>query len=131
MAGREIFLDDVGAGNVGRHQVGRELDAPETQAKGFRDGAHHQRLGRTGKARDQAMPTDKQRGEDLIEHILLADDDLAHLGKDAFADRMEPFDAMLQLGCVLAKFRESYHRQFPSSRLVRFGCVLLFRVFYF
>jgi hypothetical protein len=63
------------------------------------------------------MSTDKQRGEDLIQHILLANDHLAHLGKDAFADRMEPFDAMLQLGCVLAKFRERYHRQFPSSRL--------------
>ena len=26
-AGRRVFLDDVGAGDVGRHQVGRELDA--------------------------------------------------------------------------------------------------------
>jgi hypothetical protein len=41
------------------------------------------------------MPADKQRGEDLIEHILLADDDLPHLGKDAFAYSVEPFDAML------------------------------------
>ena len=95
MASGEIFLNDIGARNVRGHQVGRELDAPKGQPKGFRDGAHHQSFSRTGQARDQAMPTDKQRSEDLIEHLILADDDLAHLGKDAVADRIEPFDAML------------------------------------
>ena len=96
---------------------GRELDAPERQAERLRNGAHHQRLGGAGQAGDQAMPTDKERGKDLVQHIFLADDYLAHLGEDAITDRIEPFDALLQLGCVLAKFRERDHRQFPSSRL--------------
>ena len=112
----EVFFDDVGAGDVGGHQVGRELDALEGQAKCFRDGAHHQRFRRAGQTGDQAMAADKKRDEDLIEHLVLPDDDLPHLGQDAVADRMEPFNALLQLGCILAKFRARYHRQFPSSR---------------
>ena len=31
-----VFFDDVGAGDVGRHQVGRELDALEHQAQRLR-----------------------------------------------------------------------------------------------
>ena len=121
MTGGEIFLDDVGAGDVGGHQVRRELDAPERQAKGLRNGAHHQRLGRAGQAGDQAMPADKERDQDLVQNIVLADDHLAHLGQDAVADRVEAVDALLQLGCVLAKFRGRNHRQFPSSRLRGFS----------
>ena len=52
--------------------------------------------------------------------IVLADDHLAHLGEDAIADRVEAVDALLQLGCVLAKFRDRNHRLFPSSRLQGF-----------
>ena len=112
MPGGEVFFNDVGAGNVGGHQVRRELDAPERQAERLRNGAHHQRLGGAGQAGDQAMPTDKERGKDLVQHILLADDYLAHLGENAITDRIEPFDALLQLGCVLAKFRDRDHRLF-------------------
>ena len=32
------FLDDVGAGNVGWHEVGGELDAGEAEVEGFGDG---------------------------------------------------------------------------------------------
>ena len=128
MAGGEILFDDVGAGDVGGHQVRRELDAPETQAERLRDGAHHQRLGRAGQAGDQAMATDKQRGEDLIEHLLLADDHLAHLGEDAFADRWNRSMRCLQFGRVQVKFSDCYHRHFPFSTSSSW-CVLLFRVF--
>ena len=51
MAGGGIFFDDVGAGDVGGHQVRRELDALEYQAERLRDGADQQRLGRAGQAR--------------------------------------------------------------------------------
>ena len=102
MAGGEIFFDDVGAGNVRGHQVGRELDAPEGQAQRFGDGAHHQRLGGAGQAGDEAMAADKQRDEDLVEDLILADDDLAYLGEDSIAYRVKSLDALLQLSCVLA-----------------------------
>src|SRR3984957_18049888 len=117
MPGSDIFFDDVGPRYVGRHQIGGELDAPETEAECLRDGPHHECFGRTGQPGNQAVATDEQGGEDLIEHFILADDDLPHLGENAVTDRIKPLDAMLQLGCVLAKFRGRYHRQFPSSPL--------------
>ena len=51
VAGGGVFFDDVGAGDVARHQVGGELDALENQAKGLREGAHQQRLGGAGQVR--------------------------------------------------------------------------------
>ena len=98
MAGGGILLDDVGAGDVGGHQVRGELDAPELQTQRLRDGADHQRLGGPGQAGDQAMAADKQSDEDLLEHFVLADDDLAHLLHDAVAHRVEALDTLLQVG---------------------------------
>ena len=89
VAGGGIFLDDVGAGDVGGHQVGRELDALEDQAQRLGDGAHHQRLRGAGQAGDQAMAADKQRSQNLIEHFFLSDDDLADLSQDVVAHASE------------------------------------------
>ena len=80
-----IFFDDVGAGDVGRHQVGRELDALEFQAQNLRQRADQQRLGGSGQAGDQAVAADEQRDHHLLDHFLLADDHLANLGDDVFA----------------------------------------------
>ena len=77
-----IVFDDVGAGDVRGHQIGRELDAAEQQAQSLRDGAHHQRLGGTGETGDQAVATHQQRGQDLVESLVLADDHLADLRQD-------------------------------------------------
>ena len=51
VAGGGVFFDDVGAGDVARHQVGSELDALEDQAQGLRQGAHQQGLGGAGQSR--------------------------------------------------------------------------------
>ena len=87
VAGGRVLLDDVGAGDVGGHQVRRELDALEHQAQRLRDGAHQQRLGRAGQAGDQAVAADEQRGEDLVDDLLLADDHFLHLPDDAGRER--------------------------------------------
>ena len=68
-----ILFDDVGAGDVGRHQVGRELDALEDQSQRLRHGAHQQRLGRAGQTGDQAVAADEQRDHHLLHHFFLAD----------------------------------------------------------
>ncbi len=67
-----------------------------SKPKRLRDRADHQRLRRAGKPRDQTMATNKQRDQNLIEHIFLPDDYLANLAKDAVAHRMKAFDAFLQ-----------------------------------
>ncbi len=51
-----VVLQDVGAGDVGRHQVGRELDALEREVQDLRDGADEQRLGQARHADEQAVP---------------------------------------------------------------------------
>jgi len=66
MARRHVFLNDVGAGNVGGIRSRCELDARKSTER-FRDRTHHECLCRTGKPCDQAMSADKQRREDLIQ----------------------------------------------------------------
>ena len=60
MAGSGIFLDNVGSGNVGGHQVGRELDAVELQPQGLGHGAYQQCLSRARQAGQEAVAADKQ-----------------------------------------------------------------------
>ena len=95
-----ILLDDVGAGDVGRHQVGRELDALEHQPQRLRHGAHQQRLGRSGQSGDQAMAADKQRDQHLFQHFVLADDDAPHLRHNAPLHLLEARDPFFQFGGI-------------------------------
>ena len=101
MAGFDVFFDDVGAGDVGGHEVGRELDAPELEAERVGDGAHHQCFRGARHAGHQAMAADEEGDEHLVEHFLLADDDLAYLLQDLLAHRVKALDALLQQGRVL------------------------------
>ena len=54
--GRRVLLNDVRAGDVGRHQVGRELDAAEAQVHRLSKRADHQRLGQAWHTLQQAVP---------------------------------------------------------------------------
>jgi len=47
----------LSADNIGRHQVGRELNALEDQAQSFGSGLDHQGFAETGHAFDQNMAT--------------------------------------------------------------------------
>ncbi len=82
-AGGGVLFDDVGAGDVGRHQIGRELDALEHQPQRLRQGANQQRLGGSGQAGDQAVAADEQRDQHLLDHFVLADDHFADFADDA------------------------------------------------
>ena len=84
-AGRPVLLDDLRARDVGRHQVGRELDAAERQVQGPRQRADHQRLGQPRHAFQQAVSAAEQGNQQLLDHLLLADDDLGQLARDLLA----------------------------------------------
>ncbi len=49
---------------------------------GLRDGLDGQRLGEAGHAFEQDVPAREQADEDALDHVLLADDDLADLVED-------------------------------------------------
>ena len=73
------FHHHVGAQDVGRHQVGRELDAGEVQVERLGQRADQQRLAQPGHAFQQAMSADEQAGQHAVDDIVVADDDPAEL----------------------------------------------------
>ena len=88
-AGRAVLLDDLGAGDVGRHQVGRELDAAEVQRQALGQGADHQRLGQAGHAFEDAVAPAEQGDQQLLDDLVLADDDAAELLLDVVEGVLE------------------------------------------
>ena len=83
-----VFLDEVRAGDVRRHQVGRELDTRELQVEHARHRVNEQRLRQTRCTDDQAVATDEQRVQHLRDHLVLTDDDLFQLGDDLLTARI-------------------------------------------
>ena len=77
-----VLVDDLGAEDVGRHQVGGELDALEIHAQHPRDGLHQQRLGQSRHADEQAVAVGKKGGDQAGDDFLLADDGLGKLIHD-------------------------------------------------
>ena len=67
--GRKLKLPGAGqqahAGDVGRHQVGRELDAAELEPERQAERPHQQRLGGAGHAFEQHVAARQQRGDRL------------------------------------------------------------------
>ena len=53
---------------------------------------HHERLGQAGHADEQAMAAREQRHEHLVQHLALADDDLADFGENFFVRIFEAGD---------------------------------------
>ena len=70
---------DARADEVGRHEVGRELQALERAAEHVGDGLDGQRLGQARDALEQHVAAGQQRHEHALEHRLLADDDALDL----------------------------------------------------
>ncbi len=115
MAGRQVFLDDVGASDIGGHQVRRELNAPEREIQRVGDRTHHQSLRRARQACNQTVAAHEERDQHLVQNLVLAHDHLAHLLDDAFAHRVKAFDALLELCCVRIQVGKcSSSHQFPS-----------------
>ena len=71
------LLQDVAAGDVGRQQVRRELNAPEIERQQSRQRLHKFGLAEPGKAFEQDMSAGEQRRDDFIDHLFLAEDHAA------------------------------------------------------
>ena len=91
-AGGVILLEHVGAGDVRRHEVGRELDAVEAEVEHLGQRRDEQRLGQARHADEQAVAAREQRRQQLIDHRLLADDALLDLGLDVDARARDLLD---------------------------------------
>ena len=73
------LLQDVGAGDVHRHEIGRELDATEGQRHRFREPTDEQRFRQSRHAHEQRMSAGEKADGQLFDDVVLADDDLLQL----------------------------------------------------
>jgi hypothetical protein len=77
-----LLVVDARADQVGRHQVGRELDALEPAAHRIGQRLHRQGLGQPGNAFDQQVAARQHRDHHALEKTVLADDHALHLVED-------------------------------------------------
>ncbi len=84
--------DDVGAGDVARHEVGRELDAFEAEREHAAERVHQHRFGEAGDAHKQAVAAGKERDEQFLDHVVMADDDLGQFVADEVEGLFETLD---------------------------------------
>ena len=83
-----VFLViDQRADQVGRQQVGRELDTLKAQGDGLGQALDGERFGQARHAFEQHMAAREQADQQPLDHHLLADDPLAQFGHQ----RLEEF----------------------------------------
>ncbi len=84
-----LEVEDIGAGDVRGHEVGRELDAGEVAAEDMGEGADEEGLGDAGHAFDEGVMAGEDDDERFLDDIVLADDDLADFGTSFGEDFLE------------------------------------------
>ena len=77
-----LLVVDPGADEVGRHQVGRELDALELPADRLGQRLDGHRLGQAGHALDEDVAAREQGDDQPLQQCVLADDELLDLVDD-------------------------------------------------
>ena len=78
-----VFEDHAGADDVGRHQVGGELDAREVKVQGGAEALHQQRLAQPGHAFQKGMAAAQQAGEQAVDDVAVPHDGLGDFAADA------------------------------------------------
>jgi hypothetical protein len=82
LSGHLVVLEDLGPGDVGRHEVGRELDPAELEIQDLRERRDEERLRKSGDADEKAVAVGEEHREELLDHGVLTHDDLPQLGED-------------------------------------------------
>ena len=78
-----IFLDNVGAGDVRRHEVGRELDSRKLQAHHIAQSRNQLGLAQTGHSLQQDVAAGEQTHDYAVDDFAVTDDDLSNFIPDA------------------------------------------------
>ncbi len=91
---RLAFFEDLGAENVGGHQVGRALDALVVEAENRAQSLDQSGLGETGDADQQRVAAAQQRDQGLLDYFALTKNDFA----DALTHQAEASAQGLDLG---------------------------------
>ncbi len=94
------ILENVGAGDVHRHEVGRELDAAEMERHGFSHLANEQGFRQAGNAHEQGVTAGKKADAETFDDAVLANDDTGEFRTQAIVGEPELID---RLNVVFAK----------------------------
>ena len=88
------ILQDIGAGDVHRHQVGRELDAAELERHRLGELADQERLRQPRHTHEQSVPACKEADREPLDHVVLADNHAAELFPKPRIDVAKPVDGL-------------------------------------
>ena len=103
-----VFVEDLSAGDIRRHQVRRELDTFEIEIQNVRQRANEQRLREARHARDQAVTAGEERHQHVVDDIVLSDDNLSQFVEDAFAAFSDALDAVSASLRLVVQTRASF-----------------------
>ena len=92
LARDRVVLEDLRAGDVRGHEVGRELDAAELEIEDLGEGRNEEGLRQARNADQQAVPIREEDREQLLHDGVLSDDHLAQLGQDLGAGALKLFE---------------------------------------
>ncbi|MFT6863636.1 MAG: hypothetical protein ACJAVK_002197, partial [Akkermansiaceae bacterium] len=73
-----LFVEDLGAEDIGREEVDGELDALEVEMEGLGDGVDEEGLGESGHAFEEEVPGGQEGDDGALDDDILTDDDLAN-----------------------------------------------------
>ena len=76
LVSRLVLMNHLRAGYIARHQVRCKLNALELEIERFRQRRHQQRLRQTRHTHQQRMAAGEYADQHLVNHVVLADDDL-------------------------------------------------------
>ena len=79
LARRPVLLEDVGSGDIGRHQIGGELHAAKLKLHQRGQCRNQEGLRQAGHALQNAMSPAQKRDDQLFDNVVQADDHAADL----------------------------------------------------
>ena len=87
-------MEDARAGDVGRHEIGGELDPGEPRAENVGQRPHEERLADTRHAFDEGMLATEDRDEGQVDNGLLPHDHPAHFRPRPFQNVLHPIQRL-------------------------------------
>ena len=99
-----ILVDDLGTGDVRRHQVRRELDPVEFEIDRLRNRLHHERLRQARHTHHEAVTPRKHGRQQVVHHLLLAHDYLGDFFRQRPAHTPDAINGLrVKFHCLLCR----------------------------
>ena len=89
------LTDDVGAENIRRHQIRRELDSRGLQMQRIAQGLDQLRLAQSRNAFEQDVAARKDGHQDIVDNVAVPDDNLGDLSADALEFALKGLQVLL------------------------------------